>query len=200
MRQGGGNQQGQGNRGGGGGGGGRRRGRNRNRHGDQGGGGGGQGEGGGGGGGGGGNQRHQGGQHNKNRNQRHGQNQQSGGNQQSRPQQPKQQKEKVQLPPVKPLQLAPKRFGIAFFDTFAAAKADAENLKAQAANVDQLNIVVLEEGNMDDPVLSPIGKVFAGAAWTLIHQRRMVENWYEKMQPAGPVLPAMGHTTQRAPN
>jgi hypothetical protein len=31
---------------------------------------------------------------------------------------------------------------------------------------------------MDDPDLLKLGLVFAGAAWTLIHERRQAEGWY----------------------
>jgi hypothetical protein len=41
--------------------------------------------------------------------------------------------------------------------------------------------VIRAEGNMDDPKLLGIDnkvKVFAGAAWTTIHERRQEEGWY----------------------
>lgn len=31
---------------------------------------------------------------------------------------------------------------------------------------------------MDDAELNSIGKVFAGQAWTTIHERRIAEGWY----------------------
>lgn len=35
-----------------------------------------------------------------------------------------------------------------------------------------------QEGSMEDPELVKFGKVFAGAAWALIHERREQEGWY----------------------
>jgi hypothetical protein len=123
-----------------------------------------------------------------------------GGGQRGQPPAQQSQPKAAKLPPVKSRELPPKRFGVVFHDTFAAAKNDLENVKAQAAAVDQLNIVIAEEGNMDDPVLSALGKVFAGAAWTLIHKRRVEDGWYNTMQPAGPVIPAVKPGSQSQAN
>jgi len=83
--------------------------------------------------------------------------------------------------PEPPFVHVEKRYAVAIFDTVQAAKADLENLMAKAAEVDQLNIVIRAESNMDDPDLStlPKVKVFAGAAWTLIHERRISDGWYD---------------------
>jgi hypothetical protein len=67
-----------------------------------------------------------------------------------------------------------------FFDTLAAAKADLASLQDMARGVDQLNIVIRAEASMDDLELSAVGKVFAGAAWALIHDRRVTEGWYNE--------------------
>lgn len=74
----------------------------------------------------------------------------------------------------------PRRYGVLFYETFAAAKADRERIASSAQEFDQLNIVIRAEGNMDDPDLSGISKakVFAGAAWHLIHERRQTDGWY----------------------
>jgi hypothetical protein len=75
-----------------------------------------------------------------------------------------------------------RRYGVAFYDTFPAAKADLARLADEAQKVDQLNVVIKADGNMDDPELIGIGsvKVFAGAAWTLIHERRKQDGWYDE--------------------
>lgn len=65
-----------------------------------------------------------------------------------------------------------------FYETLAAAKSDLDNLKNKARGVDQLNIIVKAEADMDDADLNAIGKVYAGAAWTTIHERRVYEGWY----------------------
>jgi hypothetical protein len=72
-----------------------------------------------------------------------------------------------------------KVFKVIFFDTLAQAKADLENLRAQAHQCDQLNIVVRAENTMDDADLNGIGKLFCGAAWALIHERRKADGWYD---------------------
>lgn len=72
----------------------------------------------------------------------------------------------------------PKRYGVVFYDSLFAAKADMDTLRHKATEVDQLNIVIRAESDMEDPELTKIGKVFAGAAWTLIHERRVEEGWY----------------------
>jgi len=75
-----------------------------------------------------------------------------------------------------------KRYGLVSYETFQAARADIATLQAKAREVDQLNIVIHAEGNMDDAELNAIGnvKVFAGNAWTIIHERRNQEGWYDE--------------------
>jgi hypothetical protein len=70
-------------------------------------------------------------------------------------------------------------YGLVFFDSLHSAKANLADLKEQAAKVGQLNIVIRAEGPIEDAELSQIGKVFAGAAWTLIHERRVQDGWYD---------------------
>jgi hypothetical protein len=75
-----------------------------------------------------------------------------------------------------------KKYNLVFFDSFIDAKADSERIRELALTCEQLNVVIREEGNMDDPDLlglSPQVKVFAGKAWALIHERRVLEGWYE---------------------
>lgn len=71
-----------------------------------------------------------------------------------------------------------RRFGVLFYETLAAAKADVSNIVVKARGVDQLNIVIKAEADMDDVELNSIAKVYAGAAWTTIHERRVYEGWY----------------------
>jgi hypothetical protein len=79
-----------------------------------------------------------------------------------------------------------KRYGVIFFESFPAAKAARDAIAQEAAQVDQLNIVIKAEGNMDDPEILDIVprpgalKIFAGAAWTLIHERRVQDGWYQE--------------------
>lgn len=76
----------------------------------------------------------------------------------------------------------PKRYGVVFFKKIAEAKADLEALLAKAKEVDQLNIVIRAEPEGIDDELAQYGKVFEGEAWTLIHERRLEDGWYDKPQ------------------
>lgn len=86
-------------------------------------------------------------------------------------------------PPKEPTVVAGnnhRQYKVVFFDTLVQAKSDLENLKQIAAGCDQLNIVVRAEASMDDAELTAIGKLFCGAAWALIHERRRDAGWYEQ--------------------
>ena len=77
--------------------------------------------------------------------------------------------------------LKEKKFGVIFFPDFIQAKTHSHELQAYCDQCDQLNLVVEQEGDMDDPSLLSINpkiKVYAGEAWTLIHKRRLEEGWY----------------------
>lgn len=103
---------------------------------------------------------------------------------QQKGQQPQRQKQQAPQQPQTPDVIfkpgPPKRYGYVFYDSLFAAKADMENIRAKASEVDQLNIIIRAEGDMEDADLNKIGKVFAGAAWTLIHERRVEEGWYNE--------------------
>lgn len=74
-----------------------------------------------------------------------------------------------------------KSFRLMLFDTFKQAKQQGSEIQAACPGCDQLNVVIREEGDMDDQELlglDPKVKVFAGAAWTLIHERRRDDGWY----------------------
>lgn len=72
-----------------------------------------------------------------------------------------------------------RRYAAVFYDTLTQAKSDLPRLKEAASNCDQVNIIVRAEANMDDPDLTAIGKLFCGAAWALIHDRRKEDGWYD---------------------
>jgi hypothetical protein len=75
-----------------------------------------------------------------------------------------------------------RRYEVIFFDTLAQAKSDLPRLKTIATECDQLNIIVRAEASMDDPDLTAVGKLFCGAAWALIHDRRKEDGWYDSPQ------------------
>ncbi len=74
-----------------------------------------------------------------------------------------------------------KKYNLIFFDTFADAKAAKDHIVELSSECEQVNVVIREEGNMDDPDLIGLSrkiKVFAGKAWTTVHERRLSEGWY----------------------
>ena len=74
-----------------------------------------------------------------------------------------------------------KMIKVLFFATFELAYQAEEQIKAEAENCDQLNVVIEQEGSMTDPQLLSYStrlKLFAGEAWSLIHQRRQQDGWY----------------------
>jgi hypothetical protein len=85
--------------------------------------------------------------------------------------------------PAKEMMVAPmnpsKIYKAVFYDTLNQAKADLEALRNLALSCDQINIIVRAEASMDDAELNAVGKLFCGAAWALIHERRKQDGWYE---------------------
>ena len=83
--------------------------------------------------------------------------------------------------PEPPFVHVEKRYGVVIYDTIQAARADIPTLTEKIKDIDQLNVVIRAEGHMDDPELTTIPKVkvFAGTAWTLIHERRLQDGWYD---------------------
>jgi hypothetical protein len=74
-----------------------------------------------------------------------------------------------------------KKYNLVFFDTFAEARAAKERIRELSLGCDQVNVVIREEGNMEDSDLLSVSKcvkIFAGKAWTSIHERRLTEGWY----------------------
>ncbi len=74
----------------------------------------------------------------------------------------------------------PKRYSVVFYDTLEMAKNSCAELLEKAKDCDQLNIVIRCDADMDDPELLQYGKVFAGEAWTLVHERRVEDGWYDE--------------------
>ncbi len=73
-----------------------------------------------------------------------------------------------------------KKYGVIFFETFAAAKTEKAQISEAAKQCEQLNIVIKAEGDMDDAEFKEFGKLFAGEAWYLIHERRVADGWYNE--------------------
>lgn len=74
------------------------------------------------------------------------------------------------------------RMKVLFYETFEAAYRDKSTIQDTAGDCDQLNVVIDQEGEMNDPQLLSLAdhvKVFAGEAWSLIHKRRQSDGWYD---------------------
>lgn len=75
---------------------------------------------------------------------------------------------------------ATKKYGLVFYETLQAARNDQANIANLATQYDQLNIVIRAETTVETTDLAQFGKVFTGAAWTLIHERRKQDGWYDE--------------------
>ncbi|MGE0173564.1 MAG: hypothetical protein AB7T49_12275 [Oligoflexales bacterium] len=75
-----------------------------------------------------------------------------------------------------------RNYAVLFYHNVDEAKRDLATIEAKAQAVDQLNIVVQNENFGEHPDINKFGKLYAGAAWTLIHKRRVDDGWYEKQQ------------------
>lgn len=76
----------------------------------------------------------------------------------------------------------PQHYSFKLYETFAEARSHAGEIAEACATCDRLNVIIKAEGDMNDPELiriDPKVKVYAGAAWALIHERRLEERWYE---------------------
>ena len=72
----------------------------------------------------------------------------------------------------------PKKYGVVFFDTIQEARLQLPFVSEKAKSYDQLNIVIKAENSMDEADLNAVGKLFCGAAWYLIHERRKTDGFY----------------------
>ncbi len=78
-----------------------------------------------------------------------------------------------------------KKYGVLFFETFKLAHEQKILILENCKDVDQLNVVIKAEGDMDDREIlniHPKVKLFAGAAWALLHERRVEDGWYNTPQ------------------
>lgn len=78
-----------------------------------------------------------------------------------------------------------KKYAVVFFESMPQALAARDAIIAQCVTCDQLNIVIRAEGNSNEATLLAIDakvKVYAGAAWWLIHERRKADGWYDSEQ------------------
>lgn len=87
----------------------------------------------------------------------------------------------------------PKTYDVLFYKTLREAEADQPRIRAKSGHVDQLNVVVEAEDLTEEFAFSDVAELYCGAAWTLIHRRRVEDNWYADRQPAkAEVDPAAG--------
>tara|TARA_B100002052_G_C15401538_1_gene384205 strand:+ start:164 stop:427 length:264 start_codon:yes stop_codon:yes gene_type:complete len=78
-----------------------------------------------------------------------------------------------------------RRYKLLVYDTPQAVLQNLVQIKKTASQCDQLNIVIRQEGDMDNPKILSIApqiKLFCGEAWALIHERRFEDGWYDSLQ------------------
>ena len=69
-----------------------------------------------------------------------------------------------------------------FFDSFSEAKNSEDKILPLCEKYKQVSLVIKEEGDMDDKDLlglHPAVKIYAGVAWTKVHEMRKDEDLYE---------------------
>ncbi|MBI2601649.1 MAG: hypothetical protein HYW48_01220 [Deltaproteobacteria bacterium] len=74
-----------------------------------------------------------------------------------------------------------KKYHLIFFETFSEAKTSLGKIASLLQECEQVNVVIREEGSMDDKDilgLDPKIRLYAGKAWTTIHERRKEEGFY----------------------
>lgn len=77
----------------------------------------------------------------------------------------------------------PTTYDVLFYKTLREAEADEPRIRAKAAAVDQFNVVVEAEDLTEDYAFSDVAELYCGAAWTLIHRRRVEDGWYSERGP-----------------
>lgn len=88
----------------------------------------------------------------------------------------------------------PSTYDVLFYKTLREAEADQERIRARSAAVDQLNVVVEAEDLTEDYPFADVAELFCGAAWTLIHRRRVDDGWYSDRQPSPPAAAPTEHS------
>lgn len=76
------------------------------------------------------------------------------------------------------------KYSVLFYESFAEVLQQKESIIHKCSGCDQLNIVIRAEGDMDHTEIlafNPKVKLFAGAAWYLIHKRREEDGWYDQL-------------------
>lgn len=82
----------------------------------------------------------------------------------------------------------PTTYDVLFYKTLREAEADEPRIRTKAAAVDQFNVVVEAEDLTEDYPFADVAELYCGAAWTLIHRRRVDDGWYSDRQPDAPTL------------
>lgn len=72
-----------------------------------------------------------------------------------------------------------RNYKVVFFDTVHTARAEVSRIEELKQSCDQLNIVIRAETQVETQDLDQLGTVYKGAAWALIHDRRVQDGWYE---------------------
>lgn len=77
----------------------------------------------------------------------------------------------------------PTTYDVLFYKSLREAEADQQKIRAKASSVDQMNVVLEAEEIIEEYSFADVAELYCGAAWTLIHRRRVEDGWYKERQP-----------------
>lgn len=74
----------------------------------------------------------------------------------------------------------PTTYDVLFYKSIREAEAHQADIRAKAHLVDQMNVVLEAEDLIEDYSFADAAELYCGAAWTLIHRRRVEDGWYSE--------------------
>lgn len=77
----------------------------------------------------------------------------------------------------------PTTYDVLFYKSIREAEAHQADIRAKAHLVDQMNVVLEAEDLIEDYSFADAAELYCGAAWTLIHRRRVEDGWYSDRSP-----------------
>lgn len=74
----------------------------------------------------------------------------------------------------------PTTYDVLFYKSIREAEAHQADIRAKAHLVDQMNVVLEAEDLIEEYSFADAAELYCGAAWTLIHRRRVEDGWYSE--------------------